>query len=263
MTMANRQTECVLMKQVVSKLLDSQSVQLPQNSPLLQVLQPTVLKSHNYANTSTTKTAGPVMRKRIQWQRKNNPLEKNTIKKTVGIVLVLIGWILLVLNVLMVLVNLDYGQKLPLSMHIANGRLSVVFMLLLGVFVLGWTTWLYLRHKPCKTIVVPVLIILVFAMSLTFLVKESENGIAKAQALGRKLLSSVLVTTAPTDRFVSGILYSEDKPSAVIDNQVVYEGDAFNGIKVVRIYKDRVECEKNGKRWTLSIGNNLTAESPI
>jgi len=53
----------------------------------------------------------------------------------------------------------------------------------------------------------------------------------------------------PTVGLVSGIVYSELKPAAIIGGKIVRQGEAANGIKIVRIYRDRVEFEKNGKKW--------------
>jgi outer membrane biosynthesis protein TonB len=52
---------------------------------------------------------------------------------------------------------------------------------------------------------------------------------------------------------VKGIVYSKEKPSAVIDNQIVHEGEKVSGATVVKINKDSVELEMNGKRWTQKV----------
>jgi len=53
---------------------------------------------------------------------------------------------------------------------------------------------------------------------------------------------------------VTGICYSSDKPSAVINNKiVVYEGDTIDGVTIVKIYKDKVEFTKNGKNCVQEI----------
>jgi hypothetical protein len=49
---------------------------------------------------------------------------------------------------------------------------------------------------------------------------------------------------------VGGILSGEDGFTALIDTQVVSEGDTIDGIKVIKIHRDRVEFEKDGKWWT-------------
>ena len=52
---------------------------------------------------------------------------------------------------------------------------------------------------------------------------------------------------------VRGIVYSEDNPSAVVSNEIVHEGDEIAGATVVKIHKDRVEFEMNGKTWTQKV----------
>jgi len=48
---------------------------------------------------------------------------------------------------------------------------------------------------------------------------------------------------------VTGILYSEDNPSAIVNGKVVKDGDIINDVKVVKIHKNSVEFESDGKRW--------------
>ncbi|HOK94852.1 MAG TPA: hypothetical protein P5175_01160 [Anaerohalosphaeraceae bacterium] len=69
---------------------------------------------------------------------------------------------------------------------------------------------------------------------------------------------AVPVQTADTDAEVGdltvrGILFSQHKPSAIVNGQVVTEGQTINGVTVVRISRDTVEFEANGKRWTRSV----------
>jgi len=52
---------------------------------------------------------------------------------------------------------------------------------------------------------------------------------------------------------VKGIVYSKNNPSAVIGNQIVHEGEKVLGATVVKINKDSVEFEMNGKRWTQKV----------
>jgi len=58
--------------------------------------------------------------------------------------------------------------------------------------------------------------------------------------------------TVPT-LIVKGILYSEDSRSAVIGSQIVHEGDQIRGVTVVRINKDSLEFEMNGKKWAQAV----------
>lgn len=52
---------------------------------------------------------------------------------------------------------------------------------------------------------------------------------------------------------VTAIVYNDENPSAVIDSRLVHQGDIINGVKVVGIYRDRVEFDRNGTRWTQKI----------
>ncbi len=52
---------------------------------------------------------------------------------------------------------------------------------------------------------------------------------------------------------VKGILYTEDSRSAVIGNHIVHEGEEILGVTVVKISRDSVEFEMNGKKWTQKV----------
>lgn len=54
---------------------------------------------------------------------------------------------------------------------------------------------------------------------------------------------------------VRSILHSQNRPSAVIGTQIVHEGDVILGTTIVRIHRDRIEFEKDGKSWTQEIEN--------
>jgi hypothetical protein len=48
---------------------------------------------------------------------------------------------------------------------------------------------------------------------------------------------------------VNGILHSEDNPSVLIGDRIVHEGEKISGVTIVKINKDSVEFEMNGKKW--------------
>lgn len=67
-------------------------------------------------------------------------------------------------------------------------------------------------------------------------------------------LGSVTIAQTETGKLmVRGIVYSEDNPTAVIDDQIVHEGDKILDATVVKINKNSVEFEINGKRWTQKV----------
>ena len=49
---------------------------------------------------------------------------------------------------------------------------------------------------------------------------------------------------------VSGIFYSEDRPSVVIGPKIMHEGDQIGGATIVKIDRKSVEFEMGGERWT-------------
>jgi len=59
--------------------------------------------------------------------------------------------------------------------------------------------------------------------------------------------------TTPGMMEVSGIVYSEKRPSVIIDGEVVLEGQLVKGVTVLKITRGAVEFEKDGKRWTQRI----------
>ena len=62
------------------------------------------------------------------------------------------------------------------------------------------------------------------------------------------------ITQGGTGRLiVKGIVYSDDKPTAVIGTQIVHEGDKVLGATVVKINKDSVEFKMNGEKWTQKV----------
>ncbi len=54
---------------------------------------------------------------------------------------------------------------------------------------------------------------------------------------------------------VRGILYSHDKPSAVIGNRIVHLNDKIDDATVVEIERDFVIFEKDGKRWMKKVAD--------
>jgi hypothetical protein len=55
------------------------------------------------------------------------------------------------------------------------------------------------------------------------------------------------------DLVVKGIVFSRNKPSAIINNQILTEGETFNGVTIVKITKEAVEFKANDKQWTQQV----------
>jgi type II secretory pathway component PulC len=64
----------------------------------------------------------------------------------------------------------------------------------------------------------------------------------------KQLRYSFLKTT--NRLMIQGIIYNTESPYALIRGKVVHEGETISGYTVVKIHKDRVEFEKNGKIFT-------------
>ena len=62
-----------------------------------------------------------------------------------------------------------------------------------------------------------------------------------------------VVKATSVESMVTGITYAEEDPSAVVGYDIVHEGDTIRGVKVVKIYRDKVEFEKDDKRWTQGV----------
>jgi hypothetical protein len=52
---------------------------------------------------------------------------------------------------------------------------------------------------------------------------------------------------------VKGIMYSNDRSSAVISDRIVHQGEKVSGATVVKINKNNVELEMNDKTWTQEV----------
>jgi hypothetical protein len=52
---------------------------------------------------------------------------------------------------------------------------------------------------------------------------------------------------------VKGIVYSEDNPSAVIDDQIVHQGDKILDVTITKINENSVEFEANSKKWIQNV----------
>ena len=48
---------------------------------------------------------------------------------------------------------------------------------------------------------------------------------------------------------VRDIVYSHDRPSAVIGTKILYEGDKVNDATIIKINRNSIEFEKNGEKW--------------
>ncbi len=52
---------------------------------------------------------------------------------------------------------------------------------------------------------------------------------------------------------IKGLLYSDDRPAAIIGTRLLHEGEQIAGMTVIRIERDGVEFEMNGQRWKQTV----------
>lgn len=55
------------------------------------------------------------------------------------------------------------------------------------------------------------------------------------------------------DVSLTGIFYTENNPTAVVDGKIVHEDDVIGGVRVLKIHKHKVEFERSGRRWSQSM----------
>jgi hypothetical protein len=82
------------------------------------------------------------------------------------------------------------------------------------------------------------------ALKLDVVAKKLEAK--KNAALGKRMAERKLGT-------VTAILHSETNSCALINQNLVHEGDITNGVKVVKINQYEVEFEKDGQRWSQKV----------
>lgn len=63
-------------------------------------------------------------------------------------------------------------------------------------------------------------------------------------------------TTQIGELNVKGIIYSVDKPSAVVGNQIVHVSEKVDDTVVTKINRDYVEFERDGETWIQKVGEN-------
>ncbi len=56
-------------------------------------------------------------------------------------------------------------------------------------------------------------------------------------------------TTSSSNLNILGIIYAEGHPTVLIDTDIHAEGDVIAGIKIIKIFEDKVILGKNGERW--------------
>ncbi|MBI5286664.1 MAG: hypothetical protein HY878_03635 [Deltaproteobacteria bacterium] len=77
------------------------------------------------------------------------------------------------------------------------------------------------------------------------------------------IISGVKGDTGRVDIRLSAIIYSETRPSAIINNRIVYMGDVVNGQKVVDIKREYVILQVGGKSYKLELESGRSPQKDI
>lgn len=88
---------------------------------------------------------------------------------------------------------------------------------------------------------------------------QLERNKRYAEYFGVAKLRERLKENQPAERpplaqgVVTGIVYSEDRPSAIIDGRIVYERDTILRVRVVKIHRNKVDFVKSGRQWSQEV----------
>lgn len=88
--------------------------------------------------------------------------------------------------------------------------------------------------------------------AMTAQIKAKADAIAAAEAQ-RQAIAAGPEETEVGELTVKGILFSIDKPSAVIGTRIAHAGDVIAGATIVKINKNSVDFERDGETWTQTV----------
>ncbi len=184
-----------------------------------------------------------------------NVRDRSSKNKVLADTLIIAGWVLLALNIWVVFTNPHYGYRARQgrgTAEIALGNLIHLSVLGLGVVALSLVAWLHFKQRYGRTPIAAALIIIVLSLSLALPARPPAPPVRPTPQSNTDLPPDSEDPLA-AERMVTGIVFSPDRPSAVVGSQVLYEGDATQGVTVVRIYRDKVQFEKDGAKWTQAV----------
>lgn len=257
--MQDHEMDNTLTNQAISKLLDFGSVPVQKESSLRQMLEPPIAELLNCADTSKATSANISVRP--TWQHGKDKKSGKDGATVGGKAFVVAAWIILVLIVGAVVSNLGFVGFPPTleTVQRHSGYLFHMSMLILAGCVLSLTTWLYWKNRLSKLANIVVVVVIILSGSLPLLTIGGKSQTTGMKRISRALFHSSSNTTTPMGERVTGILYSNDRPAAIIGYRIVHEGETIRDVEVVKIHKDKVEFEKDGRRWTQTIQGAPTA----
>lgn len=82
--------------------------------------------------------------------------------------------------------------------------------------------------------------------------RQKNYALTAGLAQLEKRQKEISLATEPdtTHGVITGIIYSDDDPVAIIDGTIVRDNGEIHGVKIVKIHKDSVEFDRNNKTWT-------------
>ncbi|MBN1393009.1 MAG: response regulator [Sedimentisphaerales bacterium] len=110
-----------------------------------------------------------------------------------------------------------------------------------------WTT------EQRRTLICLLLLMYLIVANTGYNIRVAEKGAPVWKYFAADVIHDLWTArqkTATAMGTVVGILYGRENPCVLINRELVYEGDITKGVRVVRINRDEVEFEKNGRRWT-------------
>lgn len=109
------------------------------------------------------------------------------------------------------------------------------------------------RSNPKRRLIRALLLVVVLTslvVMIGYLATSSLGGYGFKGVLNRLLSLAAPDGDRASSGQVTGIIHSDDKPSAVIGNSLVHEGDTFYGVRIVKIHFNNVEFEMDGQTWS-------------
>ena len=167
-----------------------------------------------------------------------------------------LGWALLTWNVVELITGGGFSGHANFAeqtVRTISARFLQVLMLAFGAVALTLAAYLHFKQNYTRTtLVATAIIIIILTFALLFPAYSPVSAGAEDAASGKanpQLTNSELAV----EGLVSGIVFSDDRPAAVVGTQVLYEGDVVRGVTVVKITIDKVQFEKGGRLWTQAV----------
>jgi len=180
-------------------------------------------------------------------------LARRTQSTVLPSLLIGLGWVLLAWNVIALITGTAHLGRANLAQKAAetlSTHLIHSMMLVAAAIALSLVAYLHFKQGYSRTTIIAAAIIIVLAFTLLFPANSPASAVRYATD------ANAVDGRNPeiyADGLVTGILFSDDRPAAVVGSQVLYEGDIKQGVTVVKITKEKVHFEKNGRLWTQQV----------